>query len=251
MIIPSIDIINNKIVRLYQGDYGLVKYYHDDIYNILSKYIFYGSKVIHIVDLDSARSSEKKRSKIFYKIINTFKNFIQIAGGICTEKEIEYFLSIGAKRIVIGSAVINNIKKVKNWIQYYGNDYIVAALDIRITEKNIKNVCIHGWETKTNIQLEDVLYDLSSVNIKHVLCTDISRDGTLMGPNLDLYQDLVAQFPSIHFQSSGGICQLSDIEKLKKIGVRDIIIGKSLLEKKFTILEAVQCWQKGSFLASM
>ncbi|WP_343182592.1 1-(5-phosphoribosyl)-5-[(5-phosphoribosylamino)methylideneamino] imidazole-4-carboxamide isomerase [Buchnera aphidicola] len=247
MIIPAIDILNNKIVRLYQGNYDLVKYYSEDIYNLIEKYVFYGAKVIHIVDLNSAGDKTYQRSTIFNDIIFNFKNIVQIAGGITSEKDIDYFLSNGAKRVVLGTIVMNNIRQVKKWIQYYGNEYIVVALDVHVISENINIVFTNGWKNNTHIKLEDVLYELYESNIKYVLSTDISKDGTLNGPNFLLYKNLVQKFPGICFQASGGIHKLHDIVKLKKIGVSDVILGKSLLEKKFTVLEAMQCWRNGLF----
>ncbi|QCI25880.1 1-(5-phosphoribosyl)-5-[(5-phosphoribosylamino)methylideneamino] imidazole-4-carboxamide isomerase [Buchnera aphidicola] len=245
MIIPAIDILNNKIVRLYQGKYDLVQYYDYDIYNLIENYLTHGAQVIHIVDLAAARDPDIKRNVIFNNIMHDFKNFIQLAGGIRSHADIERCLLNGAKRVVIGSAVINQMNTVKNWIQYYGNEYIVAALDIHVI--NNKNyVFIHGWSKNTNICLEDILQKLSVAGIKYVLCTDISKDGTLLGPNFKLYKKLVNQFSNICFQSSGGVSKLSDITELCKIGISGMIIGKSLLDNKFSILEAMQCWQKGS-----
>ncbi|CAL4042164.1 1-(5-phosphoribosyl)-5-[(5-phosphoribosylamino)methylideneamino] imidazole-4-carboxamide isomerase [Buchnera aphidicola (Takecallis arundicolens)] len=244
MIIPAIDILNGKIVRLYQGNYNLVQYYDHNIYNLIEQYLLHGASIIHIVDLESARADNHDRNKIFNKIVNTFGNYIQFAGGIRSEKDIEYLLLHGVKRIVLGTAIINQVDQVKNWIKYYGSEYIVAALDVNI-KNNINSICIHGWKKDTKLCLEDVLENLSTMGIKYVLCTDISKDGTLLGPNITLYNSLIQQFPKIFFQSSGGVCSLNDIIKLKEIGVNDIILGKSLLENKFTLLEAIQCWQKG------
>lgn len=244
MIIPAIDILDGKIVRLYQGNYDLVQYYDYNVYDLIEKYLLHGADIIHIVDLESARSDNHDRNKIFNKVIHTFSNYIQFAGGIRSEKDIEYLLLHGVKRVVLGTAIINQVDQVKNWIKYYGNEYIVAALDVNI-QNNVHSICINGWKQDTKLCLEDVLENLSTIGIKYVLCTDISKDGTLLGPNLELYHSLVQQFPNIFFQSSGGVCALNDIVKLKKIGVNDIILGKSLLENKFTLLEAIQCWQKG------
>lgn len=243
MIIPAVDILNKKVVRLYQGNYNLVQYYDYDVYDLIEQYITHGSKIIHIVNLEAARNPKIKINVIFSKIMNDFKNYIQFAGGIRSDADIEYCLLNGAKRVVLGSVIVNKIDEVKKWVHYYGNEYIVAALDIHVI--NNKNyIFINGWSKNSNILLEDILQQLSEVGIKHVLCTDISKDGTLLGPNFQLYQQLVAQFPTICFQSSGGISKLSDIVKLREIGIAHVIIGKSLLDKKFDILEAKKCWQK-------
>ncbi|WP_343128261.1 1-(5-phosphoribosyl)-5-[(5-phosphoribosylamino)methylideneamino] imidazole-4-carboxamide isomerase [Buchnera aphidicola (Takecallis taiwana)] len=250
MIIPAIDILNGQIVRLYQGKYDLAQYYNYDVYDLIEKYLLHGVKIIHIVDLESARSPSNDRNKIFDKIIHTFGNYIQFAGGVRSERDIEYLLLHGVKRVVIGTAIINHMHDVEKWIHYYGSEYIVAALDINI-KNNINRIFINGWKKNTNLCLENVLKNLSDIGIKYVLCTDISKDGTLLGPNLILYQNLIKQFSNIYFQSSGGVCSLNDIIELNKVGVHGVILGKSLLENKFTILEAIQCWQKGLSLASM
>ncbi|CAL4318762.1 1-(5-phosphoribosyl)-5-[(5-phosphoribosylamino)methylideneamino]imidazole-4-carboxamide isomerase [Buchnera aphidicola] len=247
MIIPALDIIQNKIVRLYQGDYNLIKYYDYNIHDMLEQYQLLGVKTVHLVDLDGARNPRLKQKSFFRDIINYFPDYIQVAGGIRDERDIDYFLSLGVKRVVIGSSVIQNIETVKKWIKYYGNEYIVVALDIQIDKNNIKKVFIHGWKQDTGKKIEDILQELLSVQIKYVLCTDISRDGTLSGPNFRLYQEMIHQFQNINFQASGGVSSIDDLSKLKTIGIHDVIIGKGLLENKFTILEAMQCWQNELF----
>ncbi|CAL4042136.1 1-(5-phosphoribosyl)-5-[(5-phosphoribosylamino)methylideneamino] imidazole-4-carboxamide isomerase [Buchnera aphidicola (Phyllaphis fagi)] len=244
MIIPALDIMNSKIVRLYQGNYNLLKYYNYKLYNILKQYICSGINIVHIVDLNGARNPKNKQKTIYFKIMDIFKRYIQIGGGIRDIYDIEYFFLLGVNRVVIGSSMIKKINEIKKWIDVYGNDFIVAALDIRIMENNKKIIFINGWEENTYIELENILEKLLSVNIKHVLCTDISRDGTLFGPNVALYKEMVNKFPTIHFQASGGISTLSDIKDIKNTGVKHVIVGRSLLENKFTIVEAMKCWQR-------
>ncbi|MCW5196989.1 1-(5-phosphoribosyl)-5-[(5-phosphoribosylamino)methylideneamino] imidazole-4-carboxamide isomerase [Buchnera aphidicola] len=243
MIIPALDILNDKIVRLYQGNYNLLQYYNYKLSNLLKYYVSLGINIIHIVDLDGANNPKNRQKKTFLKIINKFKNYIQIGGGIRNIHDIEYFSSLGVQRIVIGSAIIDKIHEIRKWIDLYGNDFIVAALDVRIMKNNKKIIFTNGWKKNTHIELESILKKLLSFNIKHVLCTDISCDGTLLGPNLNLYQEIVDKFPCIHFQASGGISTIDDITRLKNTKVDNIIIGRSLLEKRFTIVEAMQCWQ--------
>lgn len=247
MIIPALDIIDNKIVRLYKGDYNLIHYYDYDIYNLLDHYYDAGSNMIHLVDLSAASDPNNAQKQFITQLIRYFKGFIQLAGGIRNLEDIEYFLSIGVKRIVVGSVIIDNFSKFKTWVKKYSNECIVAALDVRINDQNCKTISINGWKKNTTILLEDILKKLSDIDIKYVLCTDISKDGTLLGPNIELYKSLSIQFPKITFQASGGISSLKDIERLLNIGVKDMIIGKSLLEKKFTIAEAIQCYRKGLF----
>jgi len=243
MIIPSIDLINGKIVRLYQGNYKKQITYNKNLYSQLEHYCIQGATTIHIVDLDGAKNPKNRQIKLFNEMLSQYDFFLQIGGGIREEKDIENLLTVGAARVVIGSYAIKNKKEVKKWFNNYGNNRIVLALDIRIHSNNYKEVLMNAWQDSAKLSLENLIEEFSEVGLKHVLCTDVSKDGTLSGPNFNLYKEITAVFKNIHFQSSGGISELNDITKLKLCGVKDIIIGRSLLENKFTVSEAIQCWQ--------
>jgi len=197
--------------------------------------------MIHIVDLDAANNPNNRQTKKIKTLLNGINTPIQIGGGIRSKKNIEELLSIGVKRIVIGSSAITHPEKFKNWIKEYGSETIVLALDIIINYKKEKIVQINGWKKQSNFVLEEIVKQFKKVGLKHVLCTDISKDGTLNGPNFALYKEITKKFKTIHFQSSGGISNISDIIKLKKTNIKGIIIGRSLLEKNFTLSEAITC----------
>jgi len=242
MIIPSIDLMQEKIVRLYQGNYEKKIFYNISPISLINNYIKENISSIHIVDLDAANNPFVRQVNIIKKLVKHCKNIsVQVGGGIRNEKHIEELLSAGVKKVVIGSIAIKNPKKFNHWIKKYGNDTIVLSLDILINESNKKIIKIHGWKENSKQTLEDVINSFKNFNLKHVLCTDISKDGTLNGPNISLYKELTKKFHKIHFQSSGGIGSLSDVINLKKTKVKKIIIGKALLEKKFRLTEAVQC----------
>jgi len=241
MIIPAFDLMNGMIVRLYQGDYLKYKNYDVKLINYLKEYKLKGIKVIHLVDLDGAKNSKNRQIELFKKILSYNIIPIQIGGGIRTTQDIRTLLDLGVKRVVIGSSIIKNKHKVKKWLDIYGPDSIVLALDININGKNEKEIYINGWQKKTNILLEEIIEYFSPNGLKHVLCTDISKDGTLSGPNIKLYKEISNYFKNIKFQASGGVGQLQDIISLRKTGVHSIIIGRSLLEKRFTIEEAIKC----------
>ncbi|CAL4042124.1 1-(5-phosphoribosyl)-5-[(5-phosphoribosylamino)methylideneamino] imidazole-4-carboxamide isomerase [Buchnera aphidicola (Tetraneura ulmi)] len=243
MIIPSLDIFNKKIVRLFQGNYKKKKIYKKDVFKELEKCRLAGVKYVHLVDLEGAKNPKNKQVEFLKSILNKVKINIQVGGGIRSEKDIEDYFSYGAKRIVLGSSVIEDEKNVKNWLLKYGSELIVLALDIKISDK--KEVFINGWTKKTDFVLEDLLKKYEDFGLKHVLCTDISKDGTLKGSNINLYKELCLSFKHLCFQSSGGVSSLIDILNLKKNGISEIIIGKSFLEEKFSILEAIKCWRKG------
>ncbi|CAL4319079.1 1-(5-phosphoribosyl)-5-[(5-phosphoribosylamino)methylideneamino] imidazole-4-carboxamide isomerase [Buchnera aphidicola (Eriosoma lanigerum)] len=248
MIIPAIDLINGKVVRLYQGNYSQKKIYSTCIEQYLEECSVSGVKSIHIVDLDGAKNPDFKQYKILKSIISTYIDIhFQVGGGVRTEKDIDMLLSFGAKKIVVGSLAITNKTLIEKWLHTYGTETIVLALDIKINGK--KEVCINGWQDNTGIILEDVLEYYIPFGLKYILCTDISKDGTLQGSNIQLYKEICNAYSNIAVQSSGGIGSLHDIYSLKQTGVKDIIVGRGLLEKKFTISEAITCWQKESYLA--
>jgi len=241
MIIPAFDLMNGIIVRLYQGNYSEYKNYDINLISCLKEYKSKGIKIVHLVDLDGAKNSKNRQIELFKKILSYNIIPIQIGGGIRTTQDIRMLLDLGVKRVVIGSSVIKNKNKVKKWLDIYGPDSIVLALDININEKNEKEIYINGWQKKTNILLEEIIEYFSPNGLKHVLCTDISKDGTLLGPNIKLYKDICNYFKNIKFQASGGVGKLQDIFSLRKTNIHSIIIGRSLLEKRFTIEEAIQC----------
>lgn len=245
MIIPALDIINGTIVRLYQGNYHMQSNYGDpQLY--LKKYAYQGAKMIHLVDLDGAKNPKNKQTLLINKLIKETTPFsqIQIGGGIRKIQDIKILLKSGATRVIIGSIAVTQTKIVKSWFNYFDPENLVLAIDIRVHSTDIQKVVIYGWQKETNILLEQVINEYYSLGLKHVLCTDISKDGTLSGSNISLYQKICHNWPKISFQSSGGICKLTEISKLRNSGVNSIIIGRAFLENKFTIAEAISCWQK-------
>ncbi|QCI17516.1 1-(5-phosphoribosyl)-5-[(5-phosphoribosylamino)methylideneamino]imidazole-4-carboxamide isomerase [Buchnera aphidicola (Acyrthosiphon lactucae)] len=243
MIIPAFDLINGKAVRLYQGDYLNQKNYDINLLFCLEEYKSKGIQIVHLVDLDGAKNSENRQIKLFKKILSYTTIPVQIGGGIRTAKDISTLLNLGVKRVVIGSSAIQDKNKVKKWLKIYGPDSIVLALDIHINSNNQKEIYINGWQKRTHFILEEIIEYFLPSGLKHVLCTDISKDGTLLGPNFNLYKEMSNAFKNINFQASGGVSTLQDIIFLKKTGIKSIVIGRSLLEKKFTIEEASKCWQ--------
>ncbi|QJC36834.1 1-(5-phosphoribosyl)-5-((5-phosphoribosylamino)methylideneamino)imidazole-4-carboxamide isomerase [Enterobacteriaceae endosymbiont of Donacia vulgaris] len=245
MIIPAIDLIKGQVVRLHQGKFNLKrKYEHEPLFYI-KKYIKQGTKKIHIIDLDGAKNPGKKQIVLLKNIFKHKLPFIQLGGGIRTKKDIDLIFSLTSKiQIILGSSIIQDFENVKTWFKLYNPYSIILALDLKIDKNNKKIVFINGWQNKSNIIFEDIIEKFLYLGLKNVLCTDISRDGTFLGPNINLYAEIVKKYPEIFFQASGGISSLQDITNLKNIGVKHIIIGRAFLEKKFTIQEANLCWQK-------
>ncbi|MFD2180036.1 1-(5-phosphoribosyl)-5-[(5-phosphoribosylamino)methylideneamino]imidazole-4-carboxamide isomerase [Veronia pacifica] len=245
MIIPALDLIDGQVVRLYQGDYGQKTEYKVDPADQFNLYHQAGADWLHLVDLTGAKDTSARQIDIITRLIDSTPAKIQIGGGVRKESDVVELLRAGAKRVVIGSTSVKEPSQVKRWMEKYGPEHIVLALDININEDGERLVAVSGWQETSSLTLEAMVEDFSSVGLKHVLCTDISRDGTLAGSNVDLYRDICRAYPDVQFQSSGGIGSLADIEALKGTGVSGVIVGRALLDGKFTAEEAFACWQNG------
>ncbi|OCG03264.1 1-(5-phosphoribosyl)-5-[(5-phosphoribosylamino)methylideneamino]imidazole-4-carboxamide isomerase [Gilliamella apicola] len=245
MIIPALDLIDGTVVRLHQGDYQQQRDYGNDPLLRLQNYAQQGAKLLHLVDLTGAKDPKARQISLIKSLINGVQVPVQIGGGIRSEDDVKALLAAGAARVVIGSTAIKQPQLVKQWFTKYGAEALVLALDVRIDAKGNKFVAIHGWQEDSAQTLEQVIDDYLPFGLKHVLCTDISKDGTLSGANIQLYQEISKKYPQIAFQASGGIGQLEDVKALENSGVAGVIVGRALLEGKFTVQEAISCWQKG------
>ncbi|CAD5268622.1 N-(5'-phospho-L-ribosyl-formimino)-5-amino-1-(5'-phosphoribosyl)-4-imidazolecarboxamide isomerase [Alteromonas sp. 38] len=243
MIIPAIDLIDGSVVRLYQGDYEQKTKYEFDPVDVVNDYADQGATWLHIVDLTGAKDTSKRQLTLIKSMVDTKRMQFQAGGGIRNEEEVAQLLDIGVSRVVIGSLAVKQPELVKSWVTKYGAEHIVLALDINISENGEKLIATHGWQENSGVALEDLLNDFASVGATHVLCTDISRDGTLQGANVELYEEMSARFPNVSWQASGGIGSLNDISALKPTNVGGVILGRALLEGKFTVKEAIACWQ--------
>ncbi|QDP00972.1 1-(5-phosphoribosyl)-5-[(5-phosphoribosylamino)methylideneamino]imidazole-4-carboxamide isomerase [Thalassotalea sp. PS06] len=245
MIIPAIDLIEGTVVRLFQGDYQQKTEYALEPMQVLKSYAEQGASWLHIVDLTGAKDPAKRQLPLIKALTDAKLLKIQTGGGIRTREEVKDLLDSGVERVVIGSVAVSKQDEVSQWFEEFGSDKIVLALDINIDEDGNKVVATHGWQQSSGVTLEELIATYRKVGLQHVLCTDISKDGTLQGSNVSLYQEVKAEFPDICWQSSGGIGALSDIEALIPTNVDGVILGRALLEGKFTLTEAIQCWQKG------
>jgi len=242
MMIPAIDLINGEVVRLYQGDYQQKTNYQYTVQERQQSYAKSGATVMHFVDLDGAKDSTKRQLSTLKTVMNHQQMIIQVGGGIRCEDDVKQLLELGADRVVIGSLAIKQPELVLQWLNTYGKEKIVLALDIKIDKQGNKTLPTHGWIEDSGVTLEALLSQYVDAGIKHVLCTDISKDGTLAGTNVGLYTELCAKYPNINWQASGGIGSIEDIKALIPTGVNGVILGRSLLEGKFTLEEAIACW---------
>jgi len=240
--IPAIDLIGGKVVRLFQGDYNQKTDYQYTVQERQQAYSNAGATVMHFVDLDGAKDSTKRQLSTLKTVMNHPSMIIQVGGGIRCEEDVKQLLALGVNRVVIGSLAIKQPELVLKWLGIYGGEKIVLALDIKIDKKGNKTLPTHGWIEDSGVNLEDLLGAYIDAGIKHILCTDISKDGTLTGSNVSLYAELCQNYPSIAWQASGGIGSLDDIKALIPTGVSGVILGRSLLEGKFTLAQAIECW---------
>lgn len=245
MIIPALDLIDGQVVRLHQGDYGQQRQYGSDPLPRLQDYQQQGAQVLHLVDLTGAKDPAARQIPLLKTLLAGVSVPVQVGGGIRTEQDVEALLAAGASRVVIGSTAVKQPELVQQWFARYGADALVLALDVRIDINGVKNIAISGWQENSGITLEQTVERYLPFGLKHVLCTDISRDGTLQGSNVELYREISARYPQVAFQASGGIGSLSDIAVLRASGVRGVIVGRALLEGKFNVTEAISCWQNG------
>ncbi len=231
-IIPAIDIIDGKCVRLTQGDYSKKKIYNEDPLEIAKAFENIGLKRLHLVDLDGAKQGKLVNYKVLKSIASKTKLKIDFGGGIKTSEDIDDAFNLGASMVSIGSVAIKNSELFFSWIKKYGPEKILLGADV----KNEK-LAINGWLDLTNVFILDFI-KLNIINgLTTVFCTDISKDGLLKGPSIDLYKKILIEFPKINLIASGGVSNLKDIEELKKVGCSGVIIGKAIYEERIKLTD--------------
>ena len=216
------------------------------VIDVVHDYADQGARWLHVVDLTGAKDVNKRQLTLIENMVATNRMRFQSGGGIREESDVKQLLDIGVARVVIGSLAVKSPETVQAWMAKYGAEKFVLALDININEQGEKRIATHGWQQDSGVELAALLEDYLKAGVQQVLCTDISRDGTLQGPNQALYAEMVAGFPTVNWQASGGIGSLADIENLKSTKVQGVILGRALLEGKFTVEQAIQTWQSPS-----
>lgn len=241
IIYPAIDLRNGQCVRLYQGDYAQQTIYDADPFARITQFVDDGAAWLHIVDLDGAKNPEQSQRALIAQLIENSTASVQIGGGIRSQQHIMQLLDHGAARVIIGSLAITAPKQVCEWLNYFGCDRIVLAFDITHNAVKQPVIATHAWQTVSQSSLFEVIDCYQSAGLKHVICTDITRDGTLTGPNHDLYRKILDKFPNLQLQASGGVHTLSDIQLLKQACIPGVIVGRALYEHKFSLGEALTC----------
>lgn len=243
MLIPALDLIDGKVVRLYQGDFAQKTEFDLTPLGQAQLYAQAGAEWLHLVDLDGAKDPDKRQQKLLAKLASDSGMKCQAGGGIRTTEDLEALFDAGIERAVIGSTAVNQPDTVKQWFQAYGGEKIVLALDVNIDQSGNAMVATHGWQQASTHTLDDILNRYLDLGCRHVLCTDISKDGTMTGTNVELYKRYKALYPQVVWQASGGVSCLDDLRDLKAVNCDSVILGKSLLTGAFTMQEALACWQ--------
>lgn len=238
-IIPAIDIIDNKCVRLTQGDYKQKTIYNQDPLEVAKIFEYNGLKRLHLVDLEGAYKGQIIHWKILEQISSQTNLVIDFSGGIKKDKDIKIVFDSGAQIASIGSIAIENPSLFKKWIQNYGPEKIILGADI----KNEK-IAIHGWRKITKYSLWDFLEENIKLGVKKVFCTDINKDGLLSGSSTVIYEMIIKRFPMIELIASGGIISIKEFDLLYKIGCHGLIIGKAIYENKILLTDITNWIQK-------
>ena len=214
-------------MRLHQGDYGARRDYGEDPLARLQRYQASGAQLLHIVDLTGAKDPKARQIPLLRELLGNLSIPVQTGG---------------AARVVVGSAAVKRTDEVAGWMKTFGADKLVLALDVRINKAGNAEVAVSGWQENSGVLMDDLIRAFEPAGLRYVLTTDISKDGTLAGPNTALYAKLAQTFPNIDFQASGGIGSLDDIRAVSHTGAAGVIVGRALLEGKFTLEEAIECW---------
>jgi phosphoribosylformimino-5-aminoimidazole carboxamide ribotide isomerase len=237
LLIPSIDLRGGHCVRLLRGDFAAETRYQSGAQQLLAHYRQLGARWLHVVDLDGARDGTRSNRSLIHELAAQRALELQVGGGVRERAVIDDLLSHGVARVVIGSAAVEQPAQVAGWIHSVGPERVCLAFDVRLDAQCTPRLHTRGWLQRTALSLWDVVATFSDSGLKHVLCTDIDRDGALGGPNLALYQEALQRFPHIQWQASGGIGSGADLAALAAHGVPAAISGKALLEQRISVAE--------------
>lgn len=231
-IIPAIDLIGGKCVRLSQGDYSSKKEYHDDPLEMAKRFEGAGITRLHLVDLDGAKAKKIINGDVLERICAGTSLQVDFGGGIQADEEIEKAFALGAKQVTGGSIAVKNPVLFDEWITKYGSEKIILGADA----KN-KKIAVGGWEETTSVDLIPFIQNYYDKGIRYVICTDVAKDGLLQGPSVDLYREILQEIPELKLIASGGVSSVKDLEELEKVGVYGAIVGKAYYEGRVTLEE--------------
>lgn len=236
-IIPAIDLKGGKCVRLYKGDFEKTTEYSNDPVEVGRRFSALDVENLHVVDLDGARSGKQLNRSIVQAIAAETDLQIQLGGGIRDRAKVADWLNNGVSRCVVGSMAVTDVAEVKSWLREFGPDRIVLALDVSLSHNGTPILTTHGWTQQAGVALWDCLEHYRRDGVVHVLCTDVSRDGAMTGPNIELYVDILRRYPDLELQASGGVRNIDDLLELRTRGIPAAISGRALLDGNITTKE--------------
>jgi phosphoribosylformimino-5-aminoimidazole carboxamide ribotide isomerase len=232
-LLPAIDLREGRCVRLLKGDFAQETRYAVEPVELAQQYRELGARWLHVVDLDGARLGEPVNLALVRRMQEAADIRVQLGGGIRTRASLEQALGVAA-RVVVGSLAVSDPDTVAEWLREVGSDRLTLALDVRLDADGTPLIATHGWTRASTLTLAAAVERFAAAGLKHVLCTDIDRDGALSGPNVALYRDCVTRWPGIAFQASGGVRGVADLAALAEAGVAATVSGKALLEGRLT-----------------
>ena len=235
-VIPAIDTIGGRCVRLTQGDYAQMKTYNEDPLEVAKQFEDAGLRRLHLVDLDGAKAGAVKNWKVLERIAGKTRLLIDFGGGIKTTGDVDIVINSGATFVTVGSVAVKEESLFTSWLEVYGSTRFLLGADVK-EEK----IAVHGWQETTDVSVYDFIRKYTGKGINQVFCTDISKDGLLEGPSLDLYRKILEQFPELYFIASGGVSSLDDVDRLHEIGCKAVIIGKAIYEGRIGLEELSKC----------
>jgi phosphoribosylformimino-5-aminoimidazole carboxamide ribotide isomerase len=237
-IIPAIDIIEGKCVRLTHGDFNQKKVYNENPLEVAKEFEDAGIRRLHLVDLDGAKAGVVKNWKVLETIAGKTSLVIDFGGGVKTEKDVKIVLDSGALFVTVGSIAVKDEPLFSSWLSAMGAEKFLLGADV----KNEK-ITVSGWLEQTDIWVYDFLENYQAKGIKQVFCTDVSKDGAMEGPSLMLYKNIIEKFPRLHFIASGGVSNMDDVYALEEAGCSGVIIGKAIYEGTVTLKDLMKLKQ--------
>jgi len=229
-IIPAIDLIDGKCVRLSQGDYEQKKVYNENPLEVAKMFENSGIQRLHLVDLDGAKAKHVVNARVLDQIATKTNLKIDFGGGIKTNDDLKLVFNCGAIQATVGSVAITNKDLFFSWLQQYGSEKLILGADVKD-----RKIAVSGWLDVTEVKLNNFLEEYKTKGVSYVLCTDISKDGMLQGTAMDLYKELNEVFPTLKVIASGGITNISEVEELNNMGVYGVIIGKAIYEGRIQL----------------
>ena len=241
IIYPAIDLRGGRVVRLTAGRFDQETSYGDDPVAVARGFAAAGARWLHVVDLDGAKDPAQRQTALVARLARESGLAMQTGGGIRRAEQMQALLDAGAARVIIGSLAVSDPTLVAGWFERFGSERLVLALDARADTQGVFRLATAGWQQTSALTVAELVARYLPHGLRHVLCTDIGRDGKLTGPNTVLHVGLRTRFPAVQWQASGVVASLADLRGLKSAHLAGAIVGRALYENKFTLAEALTC----------